>query len=67
MVSFTEVVAALVVHSSAAAYAHLGVPIESRQIERPAEAERVIQRSDARRRPIKAPVCPTDGAATIKA
>lgn len=67
MISLTEVVAAVVVHSSAAAYSHLGVPLESRQIERPAEAERVIQRSDARKRPAKVPDCPATGVVTIKA
>lgn len=67
MVSLTEVVAAVVVHSSAAAYAHLGVPMESRALERPPEVERVIQRGEARRRPVKVLVCPGERIATIRA
>jgi hypothetical protein len=67
MVSLTEVVAAVVVHSSAAVYAHLGVPLESRTLERPPEVERVIQRGEVQRRPVKAPVCPTERIPTIRA
>jgi len=44
MQTFTEIVAALVLHSSAAAYSHFGVTLESRPAEKPA-ADRVVARS----------------------
>ena len=40
-----ELVAAVVVHSSAAASSHLGVPIEPRAVERPPVSERTVART----------------------
>lgn len=51
MATFTEIVAAVVVHSSAAAYSHFGVTLEPVKIEAPTPAaermgaERVIART----------------------
>ena len=45
MQTLTEIVAAVVVHSSAVAYSHFGVAIESPKIEHPAPAERTIART----------------------
>lgn len=54
MQTLTEIVAAVVVHSSAVAYSHFGVTIEPHQPERPAAAERKVARS-ARVIPVAAP------------
>lgn len=56
MQTLTEIVAAVVVHSSAAAYAHFGVPLEAHQVEKPAPAERTIARSSTPKPAVKAPV-----------
>jgi hypothetical protein len=45
MQTLTELVAAVVVHSSAAAFSHFGVPVEAHQVERPAPAARTIART----------------------
>jgi len=45
MQTLTEIVAAVVVHSSAAAFSHFGVPVEAHQIERPADPDRTVARS----------------------
>lgn len=45
MQTLTELVAAVVVHSSAVAYSHFGVTIEPHQLERPPVAERKVARS----------------------
>lgn len=46
MATFTEIVAAVVVHSSAAAYSHFGVTLEPVKVEHPTPAaERVIART----------------------
>ncbi|WP_340645313.1 hypothetical protein [Phenylobacterium sp.] len=45
MQTLTEIVAAVVVHSSAVAYSHFGVAIEAPKIEHPAPAERTIART----------------------
>lgn len=49
MTTFTEIVATVVVHSSAVALSHFGVTMEPTQIERatPPAAERVIARTPA--------------------
>ena len=39
MQTLTEIVAAVVVSSSAAAYSHFGVTLEAQQVEKPAPAE----------------------------
>ena len=45
MQTLTEIVAAVVVSSSAAAYSHFGVTLEAQQVEKPAPAERTIART----------------------
>jgi hypothetical protein len=45
MQTLTELVAAVVVHSSAVAYSHFGVTIEPHQPERPVAAARKVARS----------------------
>jgi hypothetical protein len=61
MATFTELVAAVVVHSSAAAYSHFGVVLEPAQLERPQPvSERVVVRTP--RKPVKAVNrCPESG------
>ena len=54
MTTFTELVAAAVVHSSAVALSHFGVTMEPAQVERPAPAvERVVARTPQHRRVLK--------------
>lgn len=48
MQTLTEIVAAVVIHSSAVAYSHFGVPMEAHQIEKPAPAERTVARTAAK-------------------
>jgi len=48
MATLTEVVAAVVVHSSAAAFSHFGVTLEAPRVERPAAPaveQRIVARS----------------------
>ena len=46
MTTFTEIVAAVVVHSSAVALSHFGVTMEPAQVERPAPAaQRAVART----------------------
>ena len=45
MTTFTELVAAVVVHSSAAAYSHFGVTLEAVRPEHPTPIERTVARS----------------------
>ncbi len=74
MQTLTEIVAAVVVHSSAVAYSHFGVAIESPKIEHPAPAERVIARTATAKRAAvkvmdhvqKASDCPTQKAQVLK-
>ena len=48
MTTFTEIVASVVVHSSAVALSHFGVTMEPAQVERqPAPVERVVARTPA--------------------
>lgn len=56
--TITEMVAAVVVHSSAAAFSHFGVTLDAPQVERPQppRAERVVARSP--RKVQKAADCP---------
>ncbi|WP_304165689.1 hypothetical protein [Phenylobacterium aquaticum] len=49
----TEIVVAVVVHSSAAAYSHFGVTLDAHQVEKPAPAERTVARSAAPKKIIK--------------
>lgn len=48
MATLTEMVAAVVVHSSAAAFSHFGVTLEAPRVERPPAAERVVARTPRR-------------------
>lgn len=45
MQTFTEIVAAVVIHASAVAYSHLGVLVEPQQPERAVPTERKVARS----------------------
>jgi len=66
MTTFTEMVAAVVVHSSAAAYSHFGVTLEPVQVEHPvAVVERTVARTTPRK-PLKAVDCPIPRARTVK-
>ncbi|MBX3483755.1 hypothetical protein [Phenylobacterium sp.] len=67
MATLTEMVAAVVVHSSAAAFSHFGVTVDHPTLEqRPAAEQRIVARTPrqaaaARREPArveKASVCP---------
>ena len=63
MATLTEMVAAVVVHSSAAAFSHFGVTLETPQIERPTPAaeQRIVARSPrqtAAEKVQKAATCP---------
>lgn len=51
MQTLTEIVAAVVVHSSAAAYSHFGVTMDARQVREPTPAERTVARTAAPRLP----------------
>lgn len=57
MATLTEMVAAVVVHSSAVAYSHFGLAVEPPRVERATPvSERVIARTP--RRPEKLATCP---------
>ena len=56
MATFTELAAALIVQSSAAAFGHFGVVVEPVQAQRPPANERVIARTP--RRAAKVSDCP---------
>jgi hypothetical protein len=59
MTTFTEIVASVVVHSSAVALSHFGVTLEPAQAERqPPPVERVIARTPAQHRVMKLSNCP---------
>lgn len=46
MTTFTEIVAAVIVHSSAAAFSHFGVSLQPAQVDHPTPAsERVVART----------------------
>jgi len=51
--TLTEIVAAVVLHSSAAAYSHFGVTLDAPPPERPAAAAAPVERSVARTAPGK--------------
>ncbi len=58
MTTLTELVAAVVVHSSAVALSHFGVTMEAAQADRPApSAERVVARTPTHRHVLKT-TCP---------
>ena len=60
MTTLTEIVAAVVVHSSTVALSHFGVTLEPTQVERPsAPAERVVARTPQQQhRVMKLTSCP---------
>ena len=61
MTTFTEIVAAVVVHSSAVALSHFGVTIEPAQVDRttPPAAERTIARTPPRQpKTVRLTSCP---------
>lgn len=59
MTTFTEFVAAVVVHSSTVALSHFGVTMEPAQVERPAPpAERVVARTPQQHHAVKLTSCP---------
>jgi hypothetical protein len=49
--TLTEIVAAVVVHSSAAAYSHFGVTLEPHPVQRPVPVERTIARTVSIQKP----------------
>ena len=53
MQTLTEIVAAVVLHSSAAAYSHFGVTLDAPTAEKPAAAAAPVARSVARTAPGK--------------
>ena len=65
MTTFTEMVAAVVVHSSVAAYSHFGVTLQPVQVEAPPPVERTVERI-APRKAQKAADCPTPHARIVK-
>jgi hypothetical protein len=72
--TLTEIVAAVVVHSSAAAYSHFGVTLDAHPAQPPIPAERTVARTAAPAKSVKitAPVektadCPQARAHVVKA
>jgi len=65
MTTFTEMVAAVVVHSSVAAYSHFGVTLLPVQAEAPPPVERTVERT-APRRAQKTSDCPAPRARVVK-
>lgn len=49
MQTLTEIVAAVVVSSSAAAYSHFGVTLDAQQVEKPVPAQRTVARTVTRK------------------
>lgn len=52
MQTLTEIVAAVVVSSSAAAYSHFGVTLDAQQVEKPAPVERTVARTVDKKLPV---------------
>ena len=74
MQTLTEIVAAVVVHSSAAAYSHFGVTLDAHQTPPPVPVERTVARTAAPKKTLKVgtPVektadCPQAKAHVVKA
>lgn len=71
MATLTEMVAAVVVHSSAAAFSHFGVTLEAPRIERPAPPaidQRIVARTPARKmsdKVEKVTTCPEEAKARL--
>lgn len=71
--TLTEIVAAVVVHSSAAAYSHFGVTLEAKPMDKPVPAERTVARTVAPKkilkitdRPMKSAQCVQSPSPTFK-
>jgi hypothetical protein len=71
--TLTEIVAAVVVHSSAAAYSHFGVTLEAKPIEKPVPAERTVARTAMPKKilkvsdhPLKSAQCVQSPSSTFK-
>jgi hypothetical protein len=59
MTTFTEIVASVVVHSSAVALSHFGVTVEpAPTVRQPAAVEHVVARTPAQHRVVKLSNCP---------
>ena len=58
MSTLTDVVAAVVMHSSAVAFSHFGVSVEPTQLEKPAPVERVVARTPRKVRLENVSDCP---------
>ena len=56
MQTLTEIVAAVVVHSSAVAYSHFGVTLDTQQVKEPVPAERTVARTISAKRSAKIPM-----------
>lgn len=54
MQTLTEIVAAVVVSSSAAAYSHFGVTLDAQKVEEPVPAERTVARTVSKKFPMTA-------------
>lgn len=69
MASLTEMVAAVVVHSSAAAFSHFGVTLEAPRIERPAAPaveQRIVARTPRKTsEKVEKTVCPDEAKARL--
>jgi hypothetical protein len=52
MQTLTEIVAAVVVSSSAAAYSHFGVTLDAQQVEKPVPVERTVARTVDKKLPV---------------
>jgi hypothetical protein len=71
MATLTEMVAAVVVHSSAAAFSHFGVTLDAPRIERPtapAVEQRIVARTPTRKmaeKVEKTVVCPDEAKARL--
>ena len=66
MTTFTEIVAAVVVHSSAAAYSHFGVTLEPPRVESPTPVERTVARTVPKKDAVKSLDCPPLRSRTLK-
>jgi len=62
MQTLTEIVAAVVVHSSAAAYSHFGVTLDAHQMPPPAAPARSVARTQAPHKSVR-PTLPVQKAA----
>lgn len=51
MLTLTEIVAAVVVSSSAAAYSHFGVTLDTQKVDEPVPAERTVARTMNKKHP----------------